>query len=181
VFAWNHGDYTNEIANTWVGMVGPGVRKGGVDSTTWSDHTDVRPTILALLGLQDLYVHDGRVLVEVVQNWATPPAANKEIFSRLAKVYKQINAPFGDLSMNALKVSTAALKSADANDATYTRLSGQIASWTSQRDGLASEMKSMLNAAAFENVAIDHRSASFLIDQANDLLKDVERAAKLLK
>ena len=33
--------------------------------------------------------------------------------------------------MNALKVSTAALKSADANDATYTRLSAQIASWTS--------------------------------------------------
>src|SRR5262249_9326375 len=87
-----------------------------------------------------------------------PPAANKEIFSRLAKVYKQINAPFGELSMNALKVSTAALKSADANDATYTRLSAQIASWTSQRDGLASEMKSKLNAAAFENVAIDHRS-----------------------
>jgi hypothetical protein len=42
-------------------------------------------------------------------------------------------------------------------------------------------MKSMLSAAAFENVAIDHRSASFLIDQANDLLKNVERAAKLLK
>jgi len=28
---------------------------------------------------------------------------------------------------------------------------------------------------------IDHRSASFLIDKTNDLLKDVERAAKLLK
>jgi len=83
--------------------------------------------------------------------------------------------------MNALKISTAALKSADANDATYTRLSAQIASWTSQRDGLASEMKSMLNAAAFENVAIDHRSDSVLIDQANDLQKDVERAATLLK
>jgi len=181
VFAWNHGDYTNEIASTWVGMVGPGVRKGGVDGTTWSDHTDVRPTILALLGLQDLYVHDGRVLVEVMENWATPPTANKEIFSRLAKVYKQINAPFGELSMTALKVSTAALKSADANDATYARLTAQIASWTSQRDGLASEMKSVLNAAAFENVAINHRSASLLIDQANDLLKEVERAAKLLK
>ncbi|HTY79654.1 MAG TPA: hypothetical protein VMI34_17650 [Candidatus Bathyarchaeia archaeon] len=181
VFAWNHGDYTNEIATTWLGMVGPGVRKGGVDSTTWSDHTDVRPTILALLGLQDLYAHDGRVLVEVLQNWATPPAANKEIFTRLAKVYKQINAPFGELSVNALKVSTAALKSADANDATYTRLTGQIAAWTSQRDGIASEMRAMLNSAAFDNVAINHRSASFLIDQATDLLKEVERAAKLLK
>ena len=42
-------------------------------------------------------------------------------------------------------------------------------------------MKSMRNAAACENVAIDHRSASFLIDQANDLLKEVARAAKLLK
>ena len=44
-FAWNHGDIQDEIASTWVGYVGQGVDGIGIDSTTWSDHTDVRPTI----------------------------------------------------------------------------------------------------------------------------------------
>jgi len=181
VFAWNHGDYTAEIANTWLGMVGPGVKRQGVDDSTWSDHTDVRPTILALVGLEDLYVHDGRLLVEALQNWATPDAASKGAFSRLAQVYKQINAPFGEFAMNALTVSTAALKSADANDATYHRLSDQIAAWTSQRDGIASQMKSLLKAAAFDSQAIDGKTASLLIDEANDLLKQVKRAVNQLQ
>ena len=47
-FAWNHGDIQDEIGNTWVGFVGPGVRTNGVDSTTWTDHTNVRPTIMSL-------------------------------------------------------------------------------------------------------------------------------------
>jgi hypothetical protein len=43
-FAWNHGDIQPEIAQTWLGFVGPGVRKIG-RSDIWTDHTDVRPTI----------------------------------------------------------------------------------------------------------------------------------------
>jgi DNA-binding CsgD family transcriptional regulator len=46
-FAWNHGDIQDEIASTWVGYVGQGIDQSGIDSTTWSDHTDVRPTILS--------------------------------------------------------------------------------------------------------------------------------------
>jgi hypothetical protein len=45
-------------------MVGPGVQRLGRDDAVFSDHTDVRPTMLALLGLKDSYVHDGRVLSE---------------------------------------------------------------------------------------------------------------------
>src|SRR5262249_34972911 len=137
VFAWNHGDDTAEIGNTWLGLVGPGVGKNGIDRKTWSDHTDVRPTILTLVGLQDPYLHDGRLLVEALQKWAIPAAAGKNVFSDLAEAYKQINAPFGALTMNALRVSTAALESADPDDATYQRLTGQIGAWTSLRDGLA--------------------------------------------
>jgi hypothetical protein len=51
-FAWNHGDIQNEIATTWIGYVGQGVEKIGIDSQTWSDHTDARPTILNLVGLK---------------------------------------------------------------------------------------------------------------------------------
>ena len=84
-FAWNHGDYAPEIDTTWLGLVGPGVAHLGVDGNgpadgpssagpdsgqgtipgsgttgTWTDHTDVRPTLLYLTGLRDDYVPDGR-------------------------------------------------------------------------------------------------------------------------
>ena len=61
-FAWNHGGIQPEIATIWLGLVGPGVAPAA-RRHTWSDHTDVRPTMLTLLGLQDTYLHDGRVLV----------------------------------------------------------------------------------------------------------------------
>ena len=48
------------------GIVGPGVAQRGVDNSTWSDHTDSQPTMLALLGLRDDYTPDGRVLGEVI-------------------------------------------------------------------------------------------------------------------
>jgi len=71
-FAWNHGDIQNEIATTWIGYVGQGVENIGVDRKTWSDHTDARPTILDLVGLKDDYVHDGRVVSEVLEDNALP-------------------------------------------------------------------------------------------------------------
>ena len=45
-FAWIHGDYSNDIGQTWLGMVGPGVRHGGLDDRTWTDHTDIVPTMM---------------------------------------------------------------------------------------------------------------------------------------
>src|SRR5262249_55264139 len=88
-FAWNHGDISEDIARTWLGLVGPGVKRGGVNGHLWSDHTDIRPTILTLLGLKDDYVHDGRVLVEVLQGSALPHAlhAHHAILIKLAEVY----------------------------------------------------------------------------------------------
>jgi hypothetical protein len=69
-FAWNHGDIQQEIGSTWVGFVGPGVDHHGddnIDSTTWTDHTNVRPTILSLLGLQDDYTDDGHLIVQALR------------------------------------------------------------------------------------------------------------------
>ena len=45
-FAWIHGDYSNDIGQTWLGLVGPGVKGGGIDDTTWTDHTDIVPTMM---------------------------------------------------------------------------------------------------------------------------------------
>ena len=46
-FAWNHGDDSEQIGRTWLGLVGPGIARQGLDDTTWSDHVDIRPTMLS--------------------------------------------------------------------------------------------------------------------------------------
>ena len=102
-FAWNHGDTNPDITTTWLGLVGPGVEKEGIDHTTWSDHTDVRPTVLSLVGLVDDYGHDGRVLTEFLKGWAVPSAIKKSgKYLELARIYKQINAPVGELAQSQL-------------------------------------------------------------------------------
>jgi hypothetical protein len=123
-FAWNHGDIQDEIASTWVGYVGPGVRNMGT-SDVWTDHTDVRPTMLTLLGLHDDYTHDGRAVVQPLYDWAVPQTlrAHRETLIRLGDVYKQLNASFGSFAMDTLKASTKALASGSAaDDSTYTSI-----------------------------------------------------------
>ena len=111
-FAWNHGDIQDEIANTWVGFA---VRAwtAASDNQTWTDHTNVRPTILALLGLQDDYVQDGRVLVETLEKSAVPAglAQHDGTVKDLGKTYEQLNAPFGSFSLDVVAASTVALAS----------------------------------------------------------------------
>jgi len=183
-FAWNHGGIQPEIAQTFLGIVGPGVLQGATrtddgSGIEFSDHTDIRPTILALLGLQDDYVHDGRVLIEIVKPTALPQSltAHYGTLLELARVYKMINAPFGDLGRNSLIVSTAALTSNTANDAMYTALEAKIAKWHMQRDSLASQMKAMLEAAAFSGETISNGQALQLISQGQALLNEVVACA----
>ncbi len=176
-FAWNHGDIQQEIGNTWSGFVGPGVAHNGIDATTWTDHTNLRPTINALLGLKDSYVDDGRVLIEALTTKATPQTliAHRETARRLSDAYEQVNAPFGAFAMETLKASTTALASTD--DATYNSIEAQIASLTSQRDALASQINAALSAAAFDGHALDEQQAKGLIDQANSLLDQAHTLA----
>src|SRR6266851_3797331 len=106
-FAWNHGDVQPEITTAWLGIVGPGVDQVGIDSTTWSDHTDIRPTLMVLLGLKDDYSHDGRALTEVLSGWARPAATKKSgAYIKLAQTYKQIDAAVGQFGLATLSAST---------------------------------------------------------------------------
>ena len=128
-FAWNHGDIQDEIASTWVGMVGPGV-KTDPNYTGWTDHTDVRPTMMTLLGLKDDYQTDGRAVVEPLFDWAVPQTlrAHRETLLRLGEVYKQLTASFGSFAMYTLVASTKALASgSSADDSTYTTIEAAIA------------------------------------------------------
>jgi hypothetical protein len=172
-FAWNHGDIQNEIATTWIGYVGEGVEKGGVDSKTWSDHTDARPTILNLVGLKDDYVHDGRVVAEALENSAIPLAVKLSPgFVALARTYKQLNAPFGAFAMATIRSSTKALASNDAGDATYTSVEGKIKSLTTQRDALASQIKGLLDGAEFKGQPVNVLKALSLIVRGTLLLEE---------
>lgn len=151
-FAWNHGDVQDEIARTWLGLVGPGVKHSGIgiNFQTWTDHTNVRPTILALLGLRDDYVHDGRVLVEALEPSAIPKAMRSTTTRRLAAVYEQMNAPFGPFAASTLNASTTALASTTKYDKIETRLAALI----TERNKLAVKIRDALDAAAFHGKTI---------------------------
>jgi len=104
-FNWNHGDVAPEINTTFMGLVGPGVRHLGVDHGVWTDHTDTRPTVLALLGLKDDYRADGRVIFEILRSDATPDGLHQDraALRRLADAYKQLNAAVGQFGLDSLK------------------------------------------------------------------------------
>jgi hypothetical protein len=178
-FAWNHGDVQPEITNTWLAMVGPGVDAAGVDSTTFSDHTDVRPTMLTFLGLKDDYSHEGRALVEKFSGWAQPSAVKQSAnFVALAQALKQISAPVGPLGLASLNASTVALDSGNAqDDSTYTNIETQLASFTTERDALVAQILPLLDAAEFEGTPIPDSTATSLIQQAQDLLSSVQAFA----
>jgi hypothetical protein len=178
-FAWNHGDIQDEIGNTWAGIVGPGVAANGVDSSTWTDHTNLRPTMLTLLGLHDDYVQDGRVLVEALTNQATPHGliAHRATVDRLGAAYEQLNASFGSFAEDTLTASTRGIESDTAGDQTYNQIENAIASLTSQRDAVASQIKAGLNAAAFDGQALNEPQAKGWIAQAQSLIDQAHALA----
>jgi hypothetical protein len=180
-FAYNHGDIQPEIARTFIAMAGPGVRPIGITQPTdfFSDHVDLRPTMMYLLGLKDDYQHDGRVILEMVdQNTLSSTLhAHAETLLHLGQVYKQINAPFGALAQSTLIVSNFAIQSNSDGDAVYNNLESKIASWTTQRDALAAQIKTMLEGAEFSGVAINEQQAKQLISASQTLLDQASACA----
>ena len=173
-FAWNHGDVQEDITRTWMAIAGPGVRPLGRNDDVFSDHTDVRPTMMSLLGLKDSYVHDGRVLIEDLDEQArTQSLRGDGQFAKLATIYKQLNSPLGSVGTNSL---TFANRSIVADDATYSAYLATIGDLTTQRDALAGKIKTLLDGAAFNGNRIQGNEAEGLIKQAQQL---IGRAANL--
>ena len=131
-FAYNHGDYAAEIDTNYAGFAGPGVRSLRLDGSpadqgpnsagpdsgqvtvpdshtkgTWIDETDVRPTILYLLGLRDDYTQDGRVISQIL----THPnrALSAPGINELGACYKQLNSSVGQFGAFTLHAATAAV------------------------------------------------------------------------
>jgi hypothetical protein len=139
-FAWIHGDYSNDIGQTWLGVVGPGVRDGGVDNRTWTDHTDIVPTMNALTGLHPDYTPDGRVITQVLSPHVSE-GDSAESSQLLGAMYKQLDAPYGAFNHWLIVASTNGIKS---DDATYLATDKAIQSLAAQRDALVLQMRDLL-------------------------------------
>jgi hypothetical protein len=175
-FAWNHGDIQPEIASTWLGLVGPGVKRaddseeGDSESPqVWSDHTDVQPTMLTLLGLQPDYQPDGSVLVQALSGAALPQSLRegRGNITRLQDAYRQLNAPFGRFGMETLKASTHGVV---GDDATYASVDSAISTLTAQRDALAAQIRDGLFGAEFLGHPVREHQARTWTTQADTLI-----------
>ena len=171
-FAWDHGDYAAEIDTNYIGLVGPGVRHLGLDGSAagagpssagpnsgqvtvpgehtsgpWTDETDIRPTIMYLLGLRDDYEHDGRVITQVLAHPNAALAAPG--VTALGECYKQLNSSVGELGTDTLVASTKAIESSSTGDRTFLRVEAALRGLDVTRDRLALRVKGELEAAAF--------------------------------
>jgi hypothetical protein len=171
-FAWNHGDIQDEIASTWAGYVGPGIRNLGEDNNVWTDHTDHRPTLLTLLGLKDDYQTDGRTVTQIANENALPVSlrVHHPSLEKLGDSYKQLMASFGSFSMDTLVASSRALASNSPGDQTYTDTENAIASLTSQRNALAAEIRAGFNSAEFDGAELSENQIKAWIQASDDLL-----------
>jgi hypothetical protein len=179
-FNWNHGDIAPEINTTWLGFVGPGVATRGVDNQVWTDHADIRPTILSLIGLRDDYTHQGRVITQIMGENGDGESRMQqdEGLNALGAIYKQINAPVGQLSLDSLVFATrATLSGTDIADGRYVEADAKIASWTTRRDALARQMESVLEGAEFRGREPSEDRVNSLIERAQVLLNEVHAAA----
>jgi hypothetical protein len=169
--AWNHGNVGADIITTWLGLAGPGVRRAGIDDQTWADHTDVRPTLLALAGLKDSYASDGRVLFEVLEDDVLPPAVagQRALLSALGRDYKRINAPVGDLGLLTLDLATIALESSSEEQLAVT--DATLEALAARRADLASRMLAALEGAAFSAQPVDPQEVRAMQQDAEQLLQ----------
>ncbi len=195
-FAYDHGYYSPNIDVTWVGMAGPGVAARGVDGPqpadgnqahdpestktvpqastvgTWVEETDIRPTMLYLLGLHDDYQSDGHVITQALTS--VPPALAAVV--DLAKGYDQINSSVGQFATDTLIADSKALASgSSSDDSAYGTEQTALEELADDRDAAAATIKKVLSDAAAGHMPSHGQITSGQAHVA-ELLK---RAAKL--
>ncbi|HJQ02634.1 MAG TPA: hypothetical protein VJ851_13625 [Jatrophihabitans sp.] len=196
-FAYNHGYYSPNIDVTWSSLVGPGVAARGVDGPqpaagnqpsdpnstrtvpqastvgTWVEETDLRPTLLYLVGLTDDYPTDGRVISQALSN----PSGALQGTEQLAAAYQQLNSSVGQFATNTLIADSAALASGSASDdSAFTDEQDALSLLADNHDRVAAKMKAVLIAAA-AGAAPSHGQVTSLLAQAQALIAQSARLA----
>jgi hypothetical protein len=98
-----------------------------------------------------------------------------EHFAELARAYKRINAPVGELGLASLTISTKALA---GDHGTYTNLENQLSFITALRNHIADEMLEKLTAAEFQGQRISEREGRELVIKSQALLDYVNWLAR---
>jgi hypothetical protein len=130
--------------------------------------------MMALLGLHDDYISDGRVLVEDVSRALLPTVdRNGERYSQLLALesaYKQLNADVGVFGLATLQASTKALESTSPGDETYRAIERALVRLGSKRDALAARISEALNDLEFGGEVIPSGAVQSWTNQANALM-----------
>jgi hypothetical protein len=176
-FAWNHGDFAPDINTTFAGFVGPAFKKLGVTDAVWSDHTDLRPTMLTALGLRDTYVHDGVPLVPFLKDGALPPGLHGKKIADLEAAYKQLNASVGAFGTDTLRAATAAITSNTPNDRQFTAAESALAALGTARDTVAGQIAKAIDDAAYHRCGLAGDRTHDLAKKADALLKQAHALA----
>ncbi len=188
-FAYDHGDYAAEINTNYIGLVGPGVKHLGLDGSgpadgpnsagpnsgqievvnsgttgTWTDETDIRPTMMYLTGLKDDYEHDGRVITQILAN--PNSALSGSAVAALGACYKQLNSSVGQFGAFTLQADTKAIESSSPGDVRYVTIDKALVALDKIRDAIALKIKAQLEAAAFGNQPIFAAGAETFACQA---------------
>ncbi|HYS29180.1 MAG TPA: hypothetical protein VEQ12_06730 [Candidatus Limnocylindria bacterium] len=178
VETWHHGDIQPQITTTWLGLVGPGVRNLGVNSTIWSDHTDTRPTIMALVGLRDDYRHDGRVLLDVLNPAAVPVDGDAGALIHLGHVYKQLDATVGAFGTAVVNADSRAVRTGTGpSDGAYLAFENQLNSLTNDRNRVALQISQLLDAASFDQTQFSTGAIVSLEGRAQSILDRAQQLA----
>jgi hypothetical protein len=178
VETWHHGDIQPQITTTWLGLVGPGVRHLGVNNDIWSDHTDTRPTVMALLGLRDDYRHDGRVLLDVLDQNAVPVDGSRDTLLQLGHIYKQLDATVGAFGTAVVSADTRAVATGSGSrDGQYVAFESRLAALTNDRNALALRISQALEAATFGGTSMGQAQAMGLIQQAQQVINRAQKLA----
>ena len=197
-FAYDHGYYSPNINITWVGMVGPGVANNQVDGPgptggnesldpnstrtvpeastngTWVEETDIRPTLLYLVGLQDDYQSDGHVVTQALAN---PPSTLQGV-AALAAGYDQINSSVGQLATDTLIADTRALASgSSSDDSAYATEQATLGQLADDRDAAVVKIKKLLADAAL-GIAPSHGQLTSALALEKSLLIRAHNLAK---
>jgi hypothetical protein len=196
-FAYDHGYYSPNIDVTWVGFAGKGVKVNGLDGPepdqgnqpsdpesthtvpqasqvgTWVEETDIRPTMLYLLGLKDDYRSDGHVITQAVQHTSRALAAT----AQLAAGYDQIESSVGQFATDTLIADTKALASgSSSDDSAYQAEQQTLLKLANDRDRVVTKIKKVLNGAA-HNQGLHRGQVRHYLSLVNKLLQRADALA----
>jgi hypothetical protein len=159
-------------------MVGPTVAHMGETGALWTDHTDIRPTMLSILGLPSDYEQDGSAVSQFVDPSALPlTVANHEgAYQALQDAYSQLNAAVGEFGHASEIVSTTA--SLSSSNSVYDGFNAQLAACQAARTPLVNTIKADLNDVVFGDGHVVPGQWKKLAAQADALIGDMQSLAQ---